>query len=88
MIAGQLRAVSGERTATLATLRTAVSTLIADQPLSPADRILADGLANVLFAEFEARMRPGMIDPMQSVAIEQVLHWVVSVAGTIPREAA
>ena len=88
LIAGQLRVATGERTATLATLRTAVGTLIAEQPLSPADQILAGGLANVLFTEIEARLKPGLMNPLESVAIEQVLQWVTAVAQTIPRDAA
>lgn len=86
-IAQQLQEPATDRTATLATLRSVVEGIIAQQSLSPADFVAATGLANILFAEVEARIKPGMMDPRQSVAIDQVLQWVVSVANTIPKAA-
>lgn len=54
-------------------------------PSFHADRRVKVGKSYV-FAEFESRLKPGMMGPMQLVAIEQVLQWVALVAGTVPRE--
>lgn len=86
-VATQLRVATGERTATLATLRPVVEGIIEQQPLSVADKFAAHALANILFAEFEARLKPGLMNPLESVAIEQVLQWVVLVAQTVPKAA-
>lgn len=86
-VATQLRITTGERTATLATLRPVVEGIIEQQPLSPADKFAARALASILFAEVEDRIKPGLMNPLESVAIEQVLQWVITVAGTIPRGA-
>lgn len=83
-IAQQLQGPAADRTATLATLRSVVEGIIAQQSLSPADFVAANGLANILLAEVESRLKPGLMDPLDSVAIEQVLQWVVLVARTVP----
>lgn len=86
-IAQQLQGPATDRTATLATLRSVVEGIIAQQSLSPADFVAATGLANILFAEVEARLKPGLMNPAEPVIVGQVLQWVVSVANTIPRPA-
>lgn len=84
-IAQQLQGPATDRRATLATLRSVVEGIIAQQSLSPADFAAANGLANILFAEVESRLKPGLMDPAEPVIVGQVLQWVVSVANTIPR---
>lgn len=86
-IAGLLRAPAADRTATLATLRSVVDGIISQQSLSPADFVAANGLAAILFAEVESRIKPGLMNPLDSVSVSQVLDWVVSVAVTIPEAA-
>jgi hypothetical protein len=84
-VATQLRATTGEQTATLATLRPIVQGLIERQSISPADRVAAYALTEILFGEVESRIKAGTMVGSESVLVEQVLAWVVSVAATVPR---
>lgn len=86
-IAQALQAPAADRKATLATLRSVVEGIIAQQSLSPADFVAANGLANILFAEVESRLKVDAMNPAEPVIVGQVLQWVVSVASTIPKAA-
>lgn len=85
-IATDLKTVSAGAEVRLDALRVAVSGALAGQPLSPADRVLADGLVDVLIAELEGRFKSGggILSPEQLVLVNDVLAWIIAVASTVP----
>lgn len=67
--------------ATLAALEEAIRARIDWNSLDPADRLLADGLVNLVHAELAARFQQDVLDPEQVVALNQVLDWIIAAAS-------
>ena len=85
-IASDLKSVTSGSEVRLDSLRVYVTGALAAQPLSPADRVLASGLSELLLSELESRFKSGggILKPEQVVLVNDVLNWVISVAMTIP----
>lgn len=85
-IASDLKTVAAGTEVRLDALRVAVGGALAAQPLSAADRILANGLVDVLIAELEKRFKAGggYLQEGQLVLVNDVLGWVIAVAKTVP----
>lgn len=88
-IAGDLRTVTSGTEVRLGELRVYVSGALAAQDLTPADRILANGLAEVLLAELEKRFKDSReaLSEWQVVLVNDVLRWIIDVAMTVPNPA-
>lgn len=88
-IAADLKTVASGTDVQLNALRVYVGGMLAAQPLSPADRILANGLVEVLLSELEKRFKDGrdILNEFDRVAVNDVLSWVIAVAVTVPNPA-
>lgn len=88
-ITTDLKSITGSAQVRLEELRVYVGGALAAQPLSPADRVLASGLAEVLFSELEKRFAGGreLLKAEQIVLVNDVLRWISDVASAIPKPA-
>ena len=66
---------------TLTALQTAVNEQLDKAGLSPADRLLANGLVEIIVAELQARIGEGVLSPEQRVQVVEVLDWVIQAAA-------
>lgn len=69
---------SGE--STLSALQAAVNQQLDKAGLSPADRLLANGLVEILVAEIQIRVGEGVLSPEQRVQVVEVIDWVLQAA--------
>lgn len=76
-IATDVKALATGETS-LILLQAAVSSQLDKAGLSPADRLLADGLVQVIVAELQQRIGSGVLSPEQLVQVSQVLDWVIT----------
>lgn len=80
-IAGAVQAVvGGETEATLLTLQEYVTSELDKLSLSPADRVLANGLVSIVVAELQARVGDGLLEPDQRVKVAKFLDLVIAAA--------
>lgn len=84
-IATDLRSVTAGSSVSLQYLRDYLGTVVELKNLSPADKVLADGLVNVLFTELESRFKGGggLLSPDQLIVVNDVLSWISSEAGSV-----
>ena len=73
--------VAGDSTATLITLQEFVGQELDKLSLSPADRVLANGLVSLIVAELQAKVGDGLIPEDQRVRVSQVLDLIIAAAG-------
>lgn len=72
--------IGGDATATLLTLQEVVSGELDKLSLSPADRVLANALVQLIVAEIQAKVGDGLLDPSQRVRIATILDLVIATA--------
>lgn len=80
-IAEEARAFVETDMLSLDQLETALLMRLADEDLSPSDRLLADALISAVIAELEARVGSGFLTPEQKLTVGEVLGWVSAAAG-------
>lgn len=66
---------AGETTLTL--LHGSVASRLDQAGLSPADRLLADGLVQIIVAELQQRIGAGVLSAEQLVVVNEVLDWII-----------
>jgi hypothetical protein len=72
--------VGGDASATLLTLQEFVGGELAKIELSPADRVLANALVNLIVAELQAKVGEGLLEPDQRVRVANILDLVIAAA--------
>jgi hypothetical protein len=72
--------VAGDSTATLITLQEFVGQELDKLSLSPADRVLANGLVSLIVAELQAKVGDGLIPEDQKIRVSQILDLVIAAA--------
>jgi type IV pilus biogenesis protein CpaD/CtpE len=72
--------VGGDATATLITLQEYVGSELDKLSLSPADRVLANALVQLIVAELQAKVGEGLLEPDQRVRVASILDLVIAVA--------
>ena len=83
---GRIRSIAttvkglAEGETTLPLLQAAVASQLDKAGLSPADRLLADGLVQLIAQELQSRIGAGVLSPEQLVAVRKVMDWIVSAA--------
>lgn len=75
-IATDVKALASGDT-TLVALHDVVNQQLDKAGLSAADRLLANGLVDVIVAELQARIGDGVLSPEQRVQVVAVLDWVI-----------
>lgn len=78
-IAAEVKALASGETS-LALLQLAVSSQLDKAQLSPADRLLADGLVQIISAELQRRIGEGVLSGDQRVQVVTVMEWVIAAA--------
>lgn len=73
-------AIGGDTAATLLTLQEVVSSELDKLSLSPADRVLANALVNLIVAELQVKVGEGVLDASQRVRIATILDLVIATA--------
>lgn len=71
------KALTAGEEVTLDGLRLAITRELDKLELSPADRLLATALVQVISDELQARIGTGILKPEQRVQVNQVLQWVL-----------
>jgi hypothetical protein len=64
-------------------LQSSVRARLADLDLSPADRMLADGLVNLIVQELQLKVDSGVLSDDQRYRVSTVLGWVIDAAGYV-----
>jgi type IV pilus biogenesis protein CpaD/CtpE len=72
--------VGGDASATLVTLQEYVGQELTKLELSPADRVLANALVNLVVAELQAKVGEGLLEPDQRVRVAKILDLVIAAA--------
>lgn len=81
-IAAAVKAVAaGTQAVSVVLLQDAVNVQLEKAGLSPADRLLASGLVQMLVQEIQARVGTGLLKSDEVVQVVQVLDWVSLAAG-------
>lgn len=80
-VATAAKAVIGGEFATLLTLKEFVGQELDKLSLSPADRVLADGLVALVAAELDAKIGEGVLSPDQHVRVDAILDLVIATAS-------
>jgi hypothetical protein len=65
---------------TVGVLQAAAQARIAKLDLSPADRMLANGLVQVVVEELQKKVGEGVLSPEQKLTVSQVLGWIAGAA--------
>lgn len=81
-IATDVKALASGDT-TLQALHEVVNQQLDKAGLSPADRLLANGLVDVIVAELQARIGDGLLSPEQRVQVQSILQWVIDAAAMV-----
>lgn len=76
-IAIEVKAMTTGETS-LSLLQLAVASQLDKAGLSPADRLLADGLVQIISAELEERIGTGVLAPEQLVQVSEVMDWIIA----------
>lgn len=79
-IAAEVKALTSGETS-LSLLQLAVSAQLDKAGLSPADRLLADGLVQIIGAELQQRIGDGVLSPEQLVQVSEVMDWIIAATG-------
>lgn len=82
-VGGDLLQVASGDEVTLPFLKMKAATEIAKLTESPADRLLAMNLLDVIVAELSARIGDGLLQPDQLVTVRSVIQWAVDAAALI-----
>ena len=64
-------------------LQSSVRARLADLDLSPADRMLADGLVNLIVQELQLKVDSGVLSDDQRYRVSTVLGWVIDATGYV-----
>jgi hypothetical protein len=82
-IATDVKAIAANEVTSVSSIRGVVATQIAKLNLSPADQLLANGLADILAQELAKRVGDGALDAEQRLIVGQVMDWVLEAAAMV-----
>lgn len=82
-IAADVKAIAANEVTSVSSIRAAVAIQIQKLNLSPADQLLANGLADILAQELAKRVGDGALNPEQRLIVGQVMDWVLEAAQMV-----
>lgn len=82
-IASDAKSILDLESVSLEFLQSAVRARLADLSLSPADRMLADGLVNLIVQELQLKVDSGVLSEEQRYRVSTVLGWVIDATGYV-----
>lgn len=80
-IAIDVKALASGSSTNVGFLHDAVNDQLLKLKLSPADRLLANGLVDIVTNELLQRIGTGALSPDQVLAVSQVMDWIIEATG-------
>lgn len=80
-IAADVKAIAANEDASIGFLQSAVDLQIAKLNLSPADKLLAKGLVDMISQELLKRVGAGALSPDAKVQVSLVMDWILEAAA-------
>lgn len=82
-IATDVKAIAANEVTSISSLRGVVGTQVAKLGLSPADQLLAFGLADIVAQELIKRVGEGQLNDSQRLVVGQVCDWIIEAAKAV-----